>query len=179
MITRSKSGIYKPKTFISVIQDLEPTSVKEALVDQKWYMAIKDEYSALQRNETWTLVLTEATTKLIGNKWVFRVKYNLDGSISKYKARLVAKEFHQTYGVDFFKAFGPVVKPCTIRIVLSLVVMHHWLIRQLDVNNAFLNGLLTEDVFMHQPESFINSQFPTHVCKLNKVLYGLKQALRA
>lgn len=179
MITRSKSGIYKPKTFISVIQDLEPTSVKEALVDQKLYMATKDEYSALQRNETWTLVPTETTTKLIGNKWVFRVKYNPDGSISKYKARLVAKGFHQTYGVDFFKTFSPVVKPCTIRIVLSLVVMHHWLIRQLDVNNAFLNGLLTEDVFMHQPKSFINPQFPTHVCKLNKALYGLKQALRA
>ena len=82
---------------------------------------------------------------------MFRVKYNPDGSVSKYKARLVAKGFHQTYDVDFFKTFSPVVKPCTIRIVLSLAVMNHWTIRQLVVNNAFLNGVLTEEVFMHQP----------------------------
>ena len=104
------------------------------------------------------------------------MKYNLDGSISKYKERLVTKGFHQTYGVDFFKTFSPVVKPCTIRIIVSLVVMNHWTIRQLDVNNAFLNGVLTEDVFMHQPEGFIDHQHPTYVCKLNKALHGLKQA---
>ncbi|KAH9659677.1 hypothetical protein KPL70_023950 [Citrus sinensis] len=168
-----------PKTYLTATQDVKPASVKVALADQKWYMAMTDELHALRNNETWTLVPAELATKIVGNKWVFRVKYNPDGSVSKYKARLVAKGFHQTYGVDFFETFSPIVKPCTIRIILSLAVINHWTIRQLDVNNAFLNGVLTEEVFMHQPEGFIDSQHPTYVCKLNKALCGLKQAPRA
>ncbi|KAH9746928.1 retrovirus-related pol polyprotein from transposon RE1 [Citrus sinensis] len=179
MVTRAKAGIFKPKTYLTATQDIKPTSVKAALADQKWYMAMTDELHALRNNETWTLVPAESATKIVGNKWVFRVKYNPDESVSKYKARLVAKGFHQTYGVDFFETFSPVVKPCTIRIILSLAVMNHWTIRQLDVNNAFLNGVLSEEVFMHQPEGFIDPQHPTYVCKLNKALYGLKQAPRA
>ena len=137
------------------------------------------EFDALQVNETWDLVPKEATQKIISNKWVFIIKYNLDGSISKYKGRLVAKGFHQTPGVDFFEIHSPVVKSCTIRIFLSLTVMHHWSIRQLDVNNVFLNGILSKDVFMSQLEGFLLPQLPTRVCRLKKALYGLKQAPRA
>ena len=140
---------------------------------------MQDEYEALQKNETWVLVPKESGGKIVGNKWVFKVKYNPDGSISKYKARLVAKGFHQTQGVDFFETFSPVVKQCTIRVILSLVVMHNWTVRQLDVNNAFLHGILTENVFIYQPEGFVHPQFPSHVCQLTKALYGLKQAPRA
>ncbi|KAH9673912.1 retrovirus-related pol polyprotein from transposon RE1 [Citrus sinensis] len=134
-----------------------------ALIDTKWRGAMQAEFDALQNNKTWTLVPREQAGKIVGNKWVFRVKYNPDGSISKYKARLVAKSFHQTQEVDFFETFSPVVKPCTIRIILSIVVMQQWSIRQLDVNNAFLNGILTEEVFMHQPEGFLHPQYPSHV----------------
>ncbi|KAH9724410.1 hypothetical protein KPL70_007473 [Citrus sinensis] len=141
------------------------------------YVGLED--AGLLLNVCWDLVPREAAQKVIGSKWVFRIKYNPDGSISKYKARLVAKGFHQTLGVDFFETYSPVVKPCTIRVILSLVVVHNWSIRQLDVNNAFLNDILSEDVFMSQPEGFLHPQFPTHVCKLKKALYGLKQALRA
>lgn len=74
-------------------------------------------------------MLAETVRKIIGNKWAYRVKYNLDGSISKYKARLVAKRHHQTHGIDFFETFSPVIKPCTVRIILSLAVMHHWPIK--------------------------------------------------
>ncbi|KAH9646728.1 retrovirus-related pol polyprotein from transposon RE1 [Citrus sinensis] len=179
MVTRSKAGIFKPKSYLAVSQELEPTSVKLALSDPKWKQAMQAEFDALQVNETWELVPKEAAQKIIGNKWVFRIKYNPDGSISKHKARLVAKGFHQTPGVDFFETYSPVVKPCTIRVILSLAVMNHWPIRQLDVNNAFLNGILSEEVFMSQPEGFLHPQFPTHVCKLKKALYGLKQAPRA
>ncbi|XP_024037006.1 uncharacterized mitochondrial protein AtMg00820-like [Citrus sinensis] len=108
---------------------------------------MKEEFDALQRNQTWTLVPSESAVKIVGNKWVYRVKYNPNGSISKYKARLVAKGYHQTQGVDFFETFSPVVKPCTVRVVLSLAMMHHWQIRQLDVNNAFLNGSVTLTAF--------------------------------
>ncbi|KAH9725617.1 retrovirus-related pol polyprotein from transposon RE1 [Citrus sinensis] len=179
MLTRSKAGVFKPKTYLAVTQHLEPHSVKAALADFKWKQAMQVEFDALQKNSTWILVPRETAGKIVGNKWVFKVKYNPDGSISKYKARLVAKGFHPTQGVDFFETFSPVVKPCTIRIILSLAVMNHWPIRQLDINNAFLNGILTEEVFMHQPEGFIHPQFPSHVCKLTKALYGLKQAPRA
>lgn len=150
MITRAKADIFKPKTYLAVTKNLEPDSVKAALQDSKWLLAMKEEFEALQRNHTWTLVLHETTSKIVGIKWVYRVKYHPDGSISKYKTRLVAKGYHQTQMIDFFETFNPVVKPCTIRIVLSLAVMKHWPIRRLDVNNAFLNGVLQEDVFMHQ-----------------------------
>ena len=142
MVTRAKPGIFKPKTYLTATQDIEPTSVKAALTDQKWYMAMTEEFHALKKNETWTLVPAELATKIVGNKWAFRVKYNPNGSISKYKIRLVAKGFHQTYGVDFFETFSPVVKPCTIRIILSLAVMNNWTMRQLDVNNVSKNACI-------------------------------------
>ena len=90
---------------------------------------MKEEFEALQRNQTWSLVPPETARKIVGNKWVYRVKYNVDGSISRYKARLVAKGYHQTYEVDFFETLSPVIKPCTVRIILSLAVMHYWPIK--------------------------------------------------
>ncbi|KAH9782291.1 retrovirus-related pol polyprotein from transposon RE1 [Citrus sinensis] len=115
--------------------------------------------------------------KLVGCKWVFRTKYNTDGSVSKYKARLVAKGFHQTPGVDYSETYSPVVKSSTVRVILSLAVMQGWNVRQIDINNAFLNGDLTENVYMQQPEGFVSEG--GYICKLNKALYGLKQAPRA
>ena len=125
MITRSKARIFKPKTYLAVTQDLEPQSVKAALTDIKWRELMQVEFDVLQNNNTWILVLRKHASKIIGNKRVFRVKYNPDGNICKYKVSLVAKGFHQTQWVDFFETFRPVVKPCTIRIILSLAIMNH------------------------------------------------------
>ena len=86
--------------------------------------------------------------KIVGNKWVYRVKCNSDGSLAKYKARLVAKGFQQIKGVNYFETFSPVVKSATVRVVISLVIMNKWQIKKVDVNNIFLNGELTEEVFM-------------------------------
>lgn len=140
---------------------------------------MRDEYEALIKNKTWILVPFSPEYKLVDNKWVFRVKQNNDGSIAKYKTRLVTKDFQQTECIDYFETFSPVVKSSIVRIVLSLAVMHKWIIRQVDGNNAFLNGDLTEDVYICQPEGFVDSQKPNHVCKLKRALYGLKNALRA
>jgi histone deacetylase 1/2 len=100
---------------------------------------------------------------------VFRVKENPDGTIHKYKAMLVAKGFHQQAGSDFTETFSPVVKPVTVRTVLTMAVSNKWSIQQIDVNNAFLNGILEEEVYMQQPPGFEASD-KNLVCKLNKAL---------
>lgn len=139
---------------------------------------MKAEYDALMSNGTWSLVPLPSNRQVIGCKWVYRIKENPDGTVNRYKARLVAKGFHQQLGFDYTKTFSPVVKPVTVRILLILVVSNHWSLQQLDINNAFLNGDLAEEVYMTQPPGFESTQSGL-VCKLHKALYGLKQAPRA
>jgi hypothetical protein len=140
---------------------------------------MQEEFGALIKNKTWHLVPPGAGLNIIDSKWVFKLKHKPDGSIDRYKARLIAKGFKQQYGVDYDDTFSPVVKPTTIRTMLSLVVSQNWCLRQIDIQNAFLHGLLNENVYMKQPPGFEDSQHPTHLCKLDKYLYGLKQAPQA
>lgn len=99
------------------------------------------------------------------NKYVYKLEYELDGSFDQYKACLVAKAFNQTQGIDYFETFNPVVKALTILIVLTLVLSFWWSIQQLDIQNAFLNGDLEEQVFISRPSGFVGKQFPFHVYK--------------
>ncbi|KAK9211490.1 hypothetical protein WN943_000867 [Citrus x changshan-huyou] len=144
-----------------------------------WLHAMKEEIVALHQNKTWILIPRSNDMNVIGCKWVYKTKLKVDGTLERLKARLVAKGFNQIPGIDFLETFSPVVKPATIRIVLSIALSHNWDIRQLDVKNAFLHGKLDKPVFMEQPPGFIDEKYLHHVCKLDKALYGLKQAPRA
>ncbi|RVW86355.1 Retrovirus-related Pol polyprotein from transposon RE1 [Vitis vinifera] len=178
MVTRAKSGIHKKRSFI-VQHTTEPCTYSQASKNDSWVQAMNREYQALLRNNTWSLVPPPSSAHIVGCSWIYKLKYRPDGSIDRHKARLVAQGFTQTPGIDYFDTFSPVVKPCTIRLILALAVSFQWPVRQLDVENAFLNGDLEEEVFMTQPQGFVNPTYPTYVCKLHKALYGLKQAPRA
>uniref|UniRef100_A0A2N9I4T5 Integrase catalytic domain-containing protein n=1 Tax=Fagus sylvatica TaxID=28930 RepID=A0A2N9I4T5_FAGSY len=182
MQTRSKNGIVKPKLTYAALVDYtltEPPSYTVASKHSKWCTAMDEEFQALQQQATWTLVPLPDSKNVVGCKWVYKLKHHSDGSIARYKARLVAKGFHQQYGVDFEETFSPVIKPPTVRLVLSLAVSLNWPLRQLDVKNAFLHGTLKEEVYMTQPQGYIDPTHSDYVCKLQKSIYGLKQAPRA
>uniref|UniRef100_A0A803NKZ0 Reverse transcriptase Ty1/copia-type domain-containing protein n=1 Tax=Cannabis sativa TaxID=3483 RepID=A0A803NKZ0_CANSA len=137
------------------------------------------EIFALRNNKTWVLVPRQPGMSVVDNRWIFRVKLNRDGTVQCLKARLVAKGFQQQPGIDFFETFSPVVKCATIRVSLSLAATNNWDIQQVNIDNAFLNGILTEDVYMEQPFGYVSLTHPSYVCKLQKALYGLRQAPRA
>jgi hypothetical protein len=117
-----------------------------------------EELTALHQNQTWILVPRTPDMHVIGSKWVLKTKLKPDGSLDRLKARVVAKGFHQIDGIDFTETFSPVVKPSTIRMVITIAHVQRWSIRQLDVKNAFLYGFLSEDIFMEQPPGMSDSQ---------------------
>jgi hypothetical protein len=186
MRTRLQSGIRKPKFFKdgtvrygNLATCEEPANLTAALSAPHGKSAMESEYSALIKNRTWHLVPPESGRNLIDCKWVYKIKRKADGSIDHYKARLITKGFKQRFGIDYDDTFRPVVKFATIHLVLSLTVSQGWSIRQLDVQNVFLHGVLEEDVYMRQSPEFVDPAMPQHHCKLDKALYGLKQAPRA
>jgi hypothetical protein len=132
------------------------------------------EFQALLSNYTWSLCPRPLHHNVVRNKWVFKIKQNPDGSIERYKTRLVAKGFNQLFGIDYHDTFSPIIKPATIRLLLALAIQFDWHIKQLDVFNTFLHGILDEVVYMEQPQGFVDPKFPDHVCRLHKALYGLK-----
>ncbi|CAL9026180.1 unnamed protein product [Prunus brigantina] len=189
MTTRSKDGIVCRKPFSdyqcyytsipSLPDETEPATYKLASQSPVWIKAMQEELDALHMQGTWILVPKPCHKNVVGSKWVYRIKRNSDGTVSRHKARLVAQGFSQEPGLDFSETFSPVVRHTTVRLILSIAAMNKWSLRQLDVKNAFLHGDLEEEVFMRQPPGFEDSAHPEFVCQLKKSLYGLKQAPRA
>lgn len=136
------------------------------------------EFNALQENNTWSLVNRPTGKNILKCRWVFKVKRHQDGSIDKYKARLVARGDQQLEGVDFDEVFAPVARLDAIRTLLASSVVKGMQVHQMDVMTAYIQGDLKDEIYMEQPQMFVKSNEREKVCKLNKPLYGLKQAGR-
>ena len=159
----------------------EPESYKHAMNTDDasdWKVACDEEMSSHQTANTWTLVPPVTNRKAIGCRWIFKYKKGPDGQIIKNKARLVAKGFTQKDGIDFDETFSPTAKFCSIRAMIAIAAKQNYLIHQMDVKTAYLNGDLDEEIFMKQPEGYVNQEHPDWYCKLNHSLYGLKQSGR-
>lgn len=162
-------------------EQLEPRTFSEALnrpEASKWQEAANEEYSSLIKSGTWKLTALPENRKAISNRWIFKRKYDQDGNISRYKARLVVRGFSQVAGQDYFEAFAPVIKFTTVRIVLALVAQLTLECHQMDVKTAYLNGEVEEELYMEQPDGFVRKGQENLVCKLEKSLYGLKQSAK-
>ncbi|XP_016647095.1 PREDICTED: uncharacterized protein LOC107880330 [Prunus mume] len=152
MQTRFKSGIIKSchgflaaKSTSGPSPFHEPQTYSQAANVSEWNHAMVDEFLALEKQHTWTLVPYQPSMNIVDCKWVFKLKKNADGSISRHKARSVANGFHQEAGLDYDETFNPVVKHSIVQLILALAAQYHWSIKQLDVKNAFLHGVLHEE----------------------------------
>lgn len=171
-----------PNTLPSHSSQSEPKTYKEAMASldkDKWIQAMKEEYDSLMQNGTWKLTRLPEGRKPLKNKWIFKIKYRQDGSIERYKARLVIKGYSQIYGIDYDQTYAPVVRYASIRYLLAMAVQEDMEITQMDAVTAFLQGELdNEDIYMVQPEGFEDPSHSERVCHLERALYGLKQASR-
>ncbi|KAI3664859.1 hypothetical protein L6452_43468 [Arctium lappa] len=163
--------------YVTLLSNHEPTSYKEASSNSDWQKAMDEELQALDKAQTWESVPLPQGKSPIGSKWVFKIKTKSDGSIDRYKAHLVAKGFNQEYDIDYEETFAPVARVTSVRSLLAIAATKQWSLFQMDVKNAFLNGDLSEEVYMTPPPGVRLPQ--GHVCRLRKALYGLKQAPRA
>jgi len=157
----------------------EPRNVKEALIGpnkRDWLKAMGDEFRELHDQNVWELVPRPANVNVIGCKWVLKTKRKPDGTLDKFKARLVAMGCSQKFGVDYEETFSPVVRRETIRLMMAVTCEMGWSTRHVDVTSAYLNSPLPDTIFMHQPQYFTEKGKENYVCKLNKSLYGLKQS---
>lgn len=175
----------KYQAYLAAVSNIPtPYTFQQAASNPHWFKAMKLEIQALEENHIWDLVLKSSNQHIVDCKWLFKVKYNSDGTVERYKARLVAREFTQTLGVDYYDTYAPIAKMITVRLFLTIAASKNWNVYQLDVSNAFLNGDLLETVYMKLPPgySFLSSLCPVnpqdYVCKLCKSLYVLKQAPR-
>lgn len=159
----------------------DPASYAEAMRgphSEKWSIAISEEIEMLQKNDTWEVVERPPHRTIVATKWVFRVKRHPDGTLDRFKARLVAKGFSQVPGVDFDATFAPTISRISLRVFLFLAAHLDLLVHQMDAKSAFLQGTLEHEIYVAQPphRAAPGTTHTSHVCKLRKALYGLRQS---
>lgn len=166
----------------SVLLCSEPLNFHEAKKSKEWCDAVDVEFSSLEGLDTWDICQLLEGKDTIGCKWIFKLKLHSDGSLERHKARLVAKGYTQHEGIDYVDTFSPIAKMVTIKLLLALSAKKKWFLHHLDISNAFLNGDLSEEIYMDLPPGYADrkgdSLSPYSVLKLKKSIYGLKQTSR-
>jgi hypothetical protein len=160
----------------------EPMTYTEAMKrpdSDKWLEAMESELNSMHDNQVWNLVDPIEGVRPVDCKWIFKKKLDMDGNVHIYKARLVAKGFRQIQGVDYEETFSPVAMLKFVRILLAIVAYYDYEIWQMDVKTTFFNGHLSEDVYMTQPEGFVDQENAGKICKLQRSIYRSKQASRS
>ncbi|GJX20537.1 retrotransposon protein, putative, ty1-copia subclass [Tanacetum coccineum] len=160
----------------------EPPNYKDALVDpesDKWLKAMNTEMQSMKDNQVWYLVDLPSNGRHVRCEWLFKKKTNMDGNVYTFKTRLMAKDFTQTYVVDYGNTFSLVADIRALRILLAITVFYDYEIWQMDIKSTFLNSYLSEDVYMVQPEGFVDPKHHNKVCKLQRSIYGSKQESRS
>jgi hypothetical protein len=177
--------VKRPKPFSSYMAlmcdllEKEPACLEEAIQKKEWADATTEEYQSIIKNDVWEIVPRPKSKDVVSSKWLFKIKHVVDGSIEKYKARFFTRDFSQKEGIDYEETFSPVARYTSIRTIITLAAKMKWKLHQMDVKIAFLNGVIEEEVYIEQPQGFEVEDMKTHVCKLKKALYRLKQAPRA
>ncbi|GJS88139.1 retrovirus-related pol polyprotein from transposon TNT 1-94 [Tanacetum coccineum] len=161
------------------VSTIEPKNIKEAMADHSWIESMQDELNQFERLQVWELVPRPEGKNIIALKWLWKNKCDAENIVVRNKTRLVAKGYKQEEGIDFEESFAPVARLEAVRMFIAYAAHKNITIFQMDVKTAFLNGPLKEEVYVSQPEGFIDPEFPDHVYRLKKALYGLKQAPRA
>ncbi|GJU06093.1 retrovirus-related pol polyprotein from transposon TNT 1-94 [Tanacetum coccineum] len=161
------------------VSTIKPKNIKEAMADHSWIESMQDELNQFKRLQVWELVPRPEGKNIIALKWLWKNKCDAKNIVVRNKTRLVAKGYKQEEGIDFEESFAPVARLEAVRMFIAYAAHKNITIFQMDVKMAFLNGPLKEEVYVSQPEGFIDPEFPDHVYRLKKALYGLKQAPRA
>ncbi|GKC98648.1 retrovirus-related pol polyprotein from transposon TNT 1-94 [Tanacetum coccineum] len=178
-IRDSDAALASKCLYVKFLSEMEPKKLIEALEEEGWIIAMQEELNQFERNKVWTLVLKPHGKTIIGTKWIWKNKMDENGRVIKNKARLVAQGYNQQEGIDYEETFAPIARLEAIGIFLAYATYMGFMVYQMDVKSAFLNGKISEEVYVQQPPGFKSNEFPNHVCKLDKALYGLKQAPRA
>jgi hypothetical protein len=137
-----------------------------------------EEYDSILKNDVWAVVPRPRGKSVVTSKWLYKMKHTTNGNVEKFKARFVAHGFSQKEEIDYDEILAPVARYTSVRIIISLATVFGWKLHQMDVNTAFLNSEVEQEVYIEQPEGLMIHRKESHVCKLKKTLYGLKQAPR-
>ena len=160
---QTRSATHNECLYHNLISQTEPKKIEEALKDADWVTAMQEELNEFERNEVWKLVPRPKNRSVVGTKWVFRNKTDLDGIITRNKARLVVKGYSQQEGIDYDETYALVARLEAIRIFLAYAAHMKFKVFQMDVKSAFLNGELEEEVYVEQPPGFVDPRYPDYV----------------